>query len=209
MKCTTQMPLQIFSKHARIPALKAKKLLKCYADRLPPKSTAEICDLSSNTVYKQYDRIRHRLIFAHYYRNGAHSLDEHGLSPELQHQLRLRRGITDKNIYPHAAELIDWAEEWPAKLVLKHIGRVIDLSGPLDVEPELTGLQLHKLHAYVRYALVELILDRSEAAPSMDETQLDFIKRAKITLDDLWRAYRTISKQMERARTVGRRKARV
>lgn len=198
------MSHQIFSKRARIPVNKAKRLLKCYAERLPPKVAAEACDLSSNTVYKQYERIRHRLIFARYYRNGAFSFDEDGLAPELKQQLKLRRGITNKNIYPHAAELIDWAEEWPPNLVLKHLNKIIAFTTPLDVEPKLNDLQLQKLQAYVRFARVELILDRSKVAPNMDEAQQDFVRRAKLTLDDLWRKYRTTSRQMDRARTAGR-----
>lgn len=192
------MALTILSSRARISPAQGSKLLKCYAGKMPPNQAAKTCDLSLNTLYLQYNRIRWRLILSGYYQNGAHSFDEPGLSPDLKRQLKLRRGISEEDIYPHAAELIEWAEEWPPRLVLKYLKKIIALTGPLDIEPQLTELQFIKLHAYVRYARVELIHDRRKAAPDTDENKQYLVDRAKTALDAAWRNYRAASKRVER-----------
>lgn len=194
------MPLTILSSRTRISSVQASKLLKCYAERMPPKKAAEICGLSLNTLYLQYDRIRWRLILSGYYQNGARSIDEEGLSPEVKRQLKLRRGISKQNIYLHAAELIEWADEWPPRLVLKYIKKIIEFTGALDIEPNLTEVQLAKLRAYVRYARVELIYERRKAAPDTGENRQYLIDRAKSALEVVWRSYRAASKRQERTR---------
>lgn len=193
------MPHDILSSRARIQPAKAQKLLKNYAERQSPKDAAKSCKLSLNTVYLQYERIRWRLILSRYYQNGALSFDEDGLASEVRDRLKQRRGIAESDIYPHSAELIEWAEEWSPRLVLKHLNKIIALTGPLDVEPILSETQLIKLHAYVRYARVELIYERCTTGSRRDQAQQDFIGRIEITLDSTWRAYRTASKRVERS----------
>lgn len=112
------MPKPILSARSKIPAAKADKLLRCYAERLPPAEAAQRSGLSLNTVYEQYSRIRWRLMEVGYYRDAALSKDEDGLSDIVKEELRRRRGLEDGDIYAHAAEAIEWAEEWP--LVLPH-----------------------------------------------------------------------------------------
>lgn len=193
------MSHEILSSRARIQSAQAKKLLKSYAERLSPRDAAKSCKLSLNTVYLQYDRIRWRLILSRYYQNGALSFDEDGLAPGVKDRLKQRRGIAESDIYPHAAELIEWAEEWSPRLVLKHLNKIIALTGPLDVEPALSEVQTARLHAYVRYARVELIHERCNAEPKPDQAQQEFVARIEITLDRTWRAYRTASKRVERS----------
>lgn len=190
---------KILSSRARIHPVKARKLLKCYAERLSPRDAAKSCKLSLNTVYLQYDRIRLRLILSRYYQNGALSFDEDGLASGVKDRLKQRRGIAESDIYPHSAELIEWAEEWSPRLVLKHLNKIVALTGPLDVEPALGETQAAKLHAYVRYARVELIHERCTAEPRRDQAQQDFVARIEITLDSTWRAFRAASKRVERS----------
>jgi len=192
------MPLLILSRRARITAAQAGKLLRCYAKRQPPKIAAKATGLSLNTIYLQYNRICWRLVLSRYYRDGTLSYDEPGLAPEIKEQLRQRRGIEEKDIYPHAAELIDWAEEWPPKLALKHIRKIIKLTGPLDMQPELSDLEIEKLQAYVRYTRKELIYDRLTTTPDIDEAQQSFIERTKAALDNEWRSYRAATKRWQR-----------
>jgi len=194
------MPLLILSRRARVTTVQAEKLLRCYSERKSPKAAAKATGLSLNTTYLQYNRIRGRLVLSRYYQDGAVSFDEPGLAPEIKQQLKERRGIDEGDIYPHAAELIDWAEEWPSRLVLKHLRKIIELTGPLDVEPDLTNSEIKKLQTYVRYARTELIYDRLKTAPVIDEAQQSFIERTKVALDDEWRAYRAASKRVERSR---------
>jgi len=193
------MPPLILSARARIPEKTAKKILNSYSERLPPKEAADVCDLSLNSIYLQYNRIRWRLILARYYQNGALSFDEEGLAPELKIQLRQRRGISEEDIYPHAAELIEWAEKWPPRLVLKYLNKIFALTGPLDIKPDLNELQQVRLFAYVRFARVELIYERRKTVPVIDEAQQDLINRAKNSLDTVRLAYRAASKKLERA----------
>ncbi|MEM6890139.1 MAG: hypothetical protein AAF636_18690 [Pseudomonadota bacterium] len=46
--------------------------------------------------------------------------------------LRQRRGLEDSDIYAHAAEIIEWLEEWPPGTVLRQQHKTIELSRPLD-----------------------------------------------------------------------------
>lgn len=55
------MPKPILSTRGKIPAAKADKLLRCYAERLPPGEAAQRTGLSLNTIYQHYSRIRWRL----------------------------------------------------------------------------------------------------------------------------------------------------
>lgn len=175
-------------------------ILRCYAERRPPRVAAQISGVSQNTIYVQYLRIRYRLVAARYYSDGLISLDEEGLSPVVREALRLRRGIREDAIYLHTAELIVWAEEFPPGLVLKHIRKIIELTGPLDRPPQLGELEQSKLYAYIRYARVELIYEHFKALSSRDEARIAHINRTKETMDSFWRAYRTASKRLERDR---------
>jgi len=179
------------------------RLLDCYAHRLAPREASKRADVSLNTVYEHYGRLRARLVVAGYYQDGAMSLDEDGLAPEVKTTLRARRGIRTEDILPHAAELIEWAEEWPPQLVSKHIKKIVELSGPLHVEPELDQDRISRLGAYVRYARTELILSRLNAVEKPDEALAGRIERAERQKADLWRAYRTASKRIERSKTRG------
>lgn len=175
------------------------KLLDCYARRLPPQEAAKRSGVSLNTVYAHYGRFRDRLVFTGYYQDGALSLDEEGLSPGIQEELRFRRGVRTEEIFSHAAELIEWAEEWPPKLVSRHIRKIVELTGPLHAEPELNEDQASRLSIYVRYARTELILSRLHAVQTPDEASTGRIERAEQQKADLWRAYRSASKRIERS----------
>ena len=192
------MPKPIFSTRSRIPAAKADKLLKCYAERLPPAGTAERTGLSLNTIYDQYSRIRWRLIQVGYYRDAAFSKDEGGLSEIAKDALKRRRGLEDDDIYAHAAEVIVWAEEWPPALVLRHLRKIIELTGPLDVPPTLSEAQAAVATAYVHYARTKLIHDRVSKNAETDETLQPSAERTKTALENEWRAYRTASKKLQR-----------
>lgn len=202
------MPSPIISGRARISTKQAESLLRFYAERRSPKAASKASGLSPNTVYLLYDRIRWRLVLTRYYQDAAISPDEDGLAPEVKRELRLRRGIGEDNIFPHAAELIEWAEEWPPKIVLKHLRKIIELTGPLDIEPELDELEQEKLGAYIRYARTELVYRRVEGSPITDEFQQSFRDRAKTALDTAWRAYRAASKRLERELQAKRPKSR-
>lgn len=194
------MASPILSSRARITAVKGETLLRCYAARSAPKEAAEVCALSLNTIYLQYGRIRDRLIAVGYYRDWALSLEEAGLRPEIVQALRERRGIPEDEVYPHAAELIEWAEEWPPKIVFKHLCKIIELTGPLGAPFDLTEAEYDKLRAYVRYARTNLIHDRAAASDDTSEFQLGYIARAKEALETEWQAYRAASKRVERDR---------
>lgn len=193
------MPKPILSSRSRIPAAQADKLLKCYAERLPPSETAKRIGLSLNTVYEQYSRIRWRLIEVGYYRDAALSKDEAGLSELAKEELRARRGLTEEDVFAHAAEVIEWAEEWPSGIVLRQIRKIIELTGPLDLPLDLSGPQVVAILAYVRYARTKLIHDRVATNAVSDETQRPFAERCAIALEQEWRAYRAASKGVERA----------
>lgn len=192
------MPSPIFSTRARISAAQAEKLLKCYAARMSPREAARKAGLSLNSVYIQYERIRWRLIIAGYYRDGANSPDEAGLAPELSQALRARKGIPQDQFYAHAAEVIHWAEAFPTGLTLKHLRKVIELTGPLDSPPMLTEGEAEKLIAYVRYARTELVYDAAKTSAAEDAGLEPYRDRAKAALDSEWRGYRAASKALER-----------
>jgi|GEM_PF-5228342 len=189
---------RILSNRARLTDKQIEALLRCYAQRRSPQDAAQTAGVSLNTAYTHYNRVRARLILTRYYDSGALSYEEDGLAPEITKQLKLRRGIRPDEIYPHAAELIDWAEEWPPRLVLKHIRMIVALTGPLDVSPNLSDLEIEKLQAYVRYARVQLVSWRLEQSTLQDEAQRAMISRAKTSLDQYWRAYRAAAKRLER-----------
>lgn len=184
------MPKPIFSARSKIPAAKADKLLRCYAERLPPAEAAQRAGLSLNTVYEQYSRIRWRLIEVGYYRDAALSKDEDGLSDIVKEELRRRRGLEDGDIYAHAAEAIEWAEEWPPADVLRHLRKIIARTGMLDKPMELSEPQAQVVSAYVRYAHTKLIHDRVSKKAETDEALRPFAERTKIALKREWRGYR-------------------
>jgi len=174
-------------------------VLRRYAERKEPQEAATATGLSRNTIYLQYERIRWRLIMAAYYTDAARSPDEDGLSPALKKRLRARRGITKDNVFAQAAELIFWAEEWPPKLVLKHIKRIIALTGSLDRWPELTEEEAATLEAYVRFARTELVHHRAQQRTAEDATMVAFAERAQAALEQYRREYRTALKRLERS----------
>jgi hypothetical protein len=187
------MPKPIFSTRSRIPAAKADMLLRCYAERLDPSETAKRTGLSLNTVYDQYARIRWRLIEVGYYRDAALSKDEDGLSEEAKAMLRQRRGLEDGDIYAHAAEIIEWLEEWPSGTVLRQLRKIIELTGPLDKPLSISEQQAAVVNAYVRYARAKLIHDRvlngygsKETADSREQR----VSEARLNTEELWRVYR-------------------
>ncbi|MEW5424767.1 hypothetical protein [Amorphus sp. 3PC139-8] len=196
----------ILSPRARVPPAQADTLLRCYAERIPPKEAARKAGLSLNTVYEQYTRIRWRLILARYYRDGALSIDAPHFEPELRAQLRRRRGLGPDNIFAHAAEALDWYNEWPSGLVLRHLRKIIALTGPLDVPPDLSPPQQNRLRAYVRYARAQLIHHRAQEKAEADETWQPFLERTTTAVEAEWRNYRTASKQVERSEPPGRKK---
>ena len=183
-------PLAILSPRGRVPQAKAEKLLRCYAERLAPAEAAKRSGLSTNTVYTQYSRIRWRLIEVGYYRDAALSKDEAGLAQETIEELKSRKGLQPEDVFAHAAEAIEWAEEWPPRDVLRSIRKVIELTGPLDQPMELSQAQAHVVAAYVRYARTKLIHDRVAEKAKSDETRLVFAEKTKAVLEGEWRAYR-------------------
>lgn len=188
------MPKPILSARSKIPAAKADRLLRCYAERLPPAEAAQRTGLSLNTVYEQYSRIRWRLIEVGYYRDAALNKDEDGLSDIVKDELRRRRGLEDGDVYAHAAEVIEWAEEWPPAEVLRHLRKIIALTGPIDRKTELTKPQAQVLTAYVRYARTKLIYERVSTKSETDEALHSLAERTKEAFDREQRNYRSKSK---------------
>lgn len=190
--------MRILSSRSRVPAAKAEALLRCYAKRLPPGETAQHVGLSLNTVYEQYSRIRWRLIEVGYYRDAAYTTDEPGLAEETKATLRRRRGLGPGDIYAHAAEVIVWAEKWPPGDVLRHLRKIIALTGPIDQPLELTDIELSVVSAYVRYAQTTLIHNRVVNSAENDETNRHFAERTRLAVVAEWRIYRAAVKKAER-----------
>jgi len=188
----------LVSPRARISQAQAAKLIDSYAGRMPPETAARIAGVSLNTARRLYNFIRVRLLATGYYENTALSKDEAGLTPEVMEALRARRGIRSEAIPLHAAELIDWAERWPPRLVARHIRTILALTGPLDDPAELSEADYERVRAYVRYARMALLHDRLKGKPDPDAAQRDQIARVKARLDELWRAYRAAAKRAER-----------
>lgn len=179
--------------------MQAAKLIQCYAARRPPRIAARAAGVSLNTARRVYRFIRVRLLATGYYENMALSKDEAGLAPEVMEQLRTRRGIRSEDIPLHAAELIDWAESWPPRLVARHIRTILALTGPLDDPSDLSEADYEQVRAYVRYARMALLFDRLKGKPDPDAARRDQIARLQARLDELWRAYRAASKRAERS----------
>lgn len=188
----------LVSPKARISQAQAAGLIDSYARRSPPQTAARSAGVSLNTARRVYTFIRVRLLATGYYENTGLSKDEPGLAPEVMEQLRARRGIRSEDIPLHAAELIDWAEGWPPRLVGQHIRTIVALTGPLDYPAELSQAQYERVLAYVRYARMVLLFDRLESKPEPDAARRDQIARVKARLDELWRAYRAATKRAER-----------
>ncbi len=195
------MPKPILSSRSRIPPAKADKLLRCYAERLEPAETAKCTGLSLNTVYDQYARIRWRLIEVGYYRDAALSKEEDGLSEEAKAMLRQRRGLEDGDIYAHAAEVIEWLEEWPSGTVLRQIRKIIELTGPLDIPLNLSEPEAEVVAAYVRYACAKLIYDRSENYRDESTSQNPLFSQRSLTVEVYWRQYLALKKRFTRERS--------
>lgn len=193
------MPKPILSSRSRIPAAKADKLLRCYAERLEPAETAKRTGLSLNTVYDQYTRIRWRLIEVGYYRDAVLSKDEDGLSEEAKAMLRQRRGLEDGDIYAHAAEIIEWLEEWPPGTVLRQLRKIIELTGPLDKPLALPDSRAAVVTAYVRYARTKLIHDRVTAVASSDESYKPFGRSTQESTEREWKKFRAAKKRNDSA----------
>jgi len=174
-------------------------LLKSYAERLSPAVAAQRARLSLNTVYEQYARIRRRLIEVGYYRDAARSKDEEGLGEDLKRELRRRRGLTTEDVYAHTAEVIEWAQEWPPGAVLRHLRKIIALTGPLDAPMELSVEQQQLVRAYVRYAKTSLLYDRAKRSAARDGASAAFLERVQETLQQDWRSYRAATKRKERS----------
>jgi len=184
---------------ARVSHKQVGKLIDSYAGRLPPQAAARSAGVSLNTAHRFYNFIRARLLATGYYENTALSKDdEAGLAPEVIEQLRQRRGIRPEDVPLHAAELIDWAEGWPPRLVAQHIRAVLALTGPLDDPADLSEAAYERVQAYVRYARMALLYDRLRSRPDPDAARIDQTARVKARLDELWRAYRAASKRVER-----------
>jgi len=159
---------------------------------------ARSAGVSLNTARRVYTFIRIRLLETDYYENTALSKEEPGLAPEVVEQLRTRRGIGPEAIPLHAAELIDWAESWPPRLIARHIRTILALTGPLDDPSELSEADYERVRAYVRYARMALLFDRLKGKPDPDAVRRDQIARVQARLDELWRAYRAAAKRAER-----------
>lgn len=191
------MPKPILSSRSRIPAAKADKLLRCYAERLDPAETAKRTGLSLNTVYKQYARIRWRLIEIGYYRDAALSKDEDGLSGEAKAMLRNRRGLEDGDIYAHAAEIIEWLEEWPSNTVLRQLRKIIELTGPIDKPLSFSEHQAEVVAAYVSYARIKLTHGKVEEENFKNAHCTPSNKISNI-LEAEWRLFRAASRKKSR-----------
>lgn len=190
--------LLLVSRTARISDKQAGKLIDSYARGSPPQTAAHTAGVSLNTARRVYTFIRVRLLATGYYENTGLSKDEPGLAPEVMEQLRARRGIRSEDIPLHVAELIDWAEAWPPRLVGQHIRTILGLTGPLDDPVALSDAEYERVLAYVRYARMVLLFDRLESKPEPDAARRDQIARVKARLDELWRAYRAATKRAER-----------
>lgn len=188
----------LVSRKARISEHQAARLIECYARRLPPQTAARSAGVSLNTARRLYNFIRVRLLATGYYENTALSKDEPGLTPELMKALRARRGIRPEAIPLHAAELIDWEESWPPRLVGQHIRTILSLTGPLDDPVALSHAEYERVLVYVRYARMALLHDRLKKTPDPDAARRDQTARVKSRLDALWRAYRAAAKRVER-----------
>jgi len=188
----------LVSPKARISQAQAAKLIACYAARRPPRNAARAAGVSLNTARRVYRFIRARLFATDYYVDTAFSKDEPGLGPALMQALRARRGIGPEHIPLHAAELINWVEGWPPRLVAGHIRTILALTGPLDDPSELTEPEYERMRAYVLYARIALLHHRLKQFPNPDAARLERIARVKAQLDEFWRAYRAASKRVER-----------
>ena len=189
----------ILGPRSRVAPAKADKFLKCYAARLSPAEAAQRTQLSLNTVYDQYARIRWRLIEVGYYRDAAWSKDEDGLGEAARRELKRRRGLRPEDVYAHAAEAIEWAEDWPPASVLRHLRKIIALTGPLDSPMELSAVQERLVQAYVRYARTRLLHDRLKSNAALDSARASILEGVQEALQQDWRAYRAAAKQAERS----------
>ncbi len=194
------MPKPILSSRSRIPAAKADKLLKCYAERLDPAKTAKRARLSINTVYGQYARIRWRLIEVGYYRDAAFSKDEDGLSEEAKAMLRQRRGLEDGDIYAHAAEIIEWLEEWPPGTVLRQLRKIFELTGPIDKPLSLSKSLAAVVSAYVHYARAKLIQERLKQTTDDYDIHEIVTQESELEIERYWKYYRSRAMHLKRSK---------
>lgn len=132
-----------------------------------------------------------------YYRDAAQSKDEDGLGEDVKRELKRRRGLAPEDVYAHAAEAIEWAQEWSPGAVLRHLRKIIALTGPLDTPMDLPNAQWQLVQAYVRYAQTSLISDRVKASAALDEARVPLSERVREALQQDWRAYRAAAKRVE------------
>lgn len=83
---------------------------------------------------------------------------------------------------------------------MRHLRKIIALTGPLDIPMELSDVQMRLARAYVRYAQTSLIHDRVRRRAALDDPRLPILERIEETLQQDWRAYRAAAKQAERLR---------
>lgn len=184
--------MSTLSPRSRIPAAKAHKLLRCYAERLDPAVAANRTGLSLNTVYDQHSRIRWRLIEVGYYRDASLTKIEKGLSKEAKAKLHQRRGLEDGDIYAHATEVIELLEEWPFSNVLRQLRKIIELTGPLDKLLALSEKQTQMVLTYVRCVRTKLIEERAANSTRNDEGQFEFADHVKLASERQRKSYRNI-----------------
>ena len=192
------MPRAVLLRRSPLSGAQTALILNSYASRLSPIEAATTAEISLNTTRRYYRLIRNRLVETGYYTETPRSIDDQGLASETVAALKSRRGVRGEGIPSHAAEIIEWSAEFTPQLALKHIRKIIALTGPLDVPYELSEADFRKLQAYVRYAQTELIYDRMKSQAETDHSQAPFLARIESALNAAWRAYRAASKRMER-----------
>lgn len=194
------MPRAVLLRRSPIGEVRSGAILKSYASRAPPREAAKCSGVSRNTARQYYRLIRARLTDTGYYTETPRSIDDTGLAGETVTALKRRRGVREADVPYHAAEIVEWIDEYPPCVVLKHIRKIVDLAGPLDVPRKLSEAEREKLQAYIRYARTELVHHRAATSKDESEFQIGYIARADIALKKQWRAYRTVSKRVERDR---------
>lgn len=194
------MQLALLLRRSPLPEAQSALILMSYASRLAPKKAALSASISRNTARCYYRLIRSRLVQVGYYTETPGSVDDPGIAAEAALALKLRRGVRPEDIPLHTAEIIEWRDAFPPRLVLKHLRKVIELTGPLDAPRTLDVAEYDRMRAYVRYARTELIHDRVAISQNKDSFQSEYLVRAKVSLENQWRVYRAASKRVERQR---------
>lgn len=84
-------------------------------------------------------------------------------------------------------------------IVLRHLRKIIALTGPLDMPLELGDEQMRLVQTYVRYARTRLLYDRVKSNAALDDTRSLILQRAQERLHLDWQAYRAAVKRAERS----------